>query len=224
MRMLTRTFVLALAALVVAPGGVRAQSSAAAKAEQCLKDKLNAIGKASQCHIAAEARFLASARKEEDQSRRADSIEQCQRKLVDGYATAARRSGSACDSPGTMMVGFSVSERAPVEGVGEKAPLANEALTPDVAPSYASCTGTQVSSCSGIVNPSSATCGSHYIYANGGKVTTTTTTSCVNRLFLPCDAGSFGCTCTSTSYTNGPMACSWNGTACSNGGGYCTVP
>ena len=170
----------------------------------CRKDKLNAIGKAVQCQFAAEAKYLVSAQKTEDDRTAAASIELCLSRLVDGYATAERRSGfDACVSPGTI-------ERA-IEALNETTQnlvVATETTYPACSPR------TAVSSCSGIAGVTSTTCGNYFVSSNGGQVST----SCTNKYGDQCAAGSTGCSCSTT----GPMICEWNGSSCTDGGGFCT--
>jgi hypothetical protein len=64
MRVVTRTFLLALVALALVPSGARAQTSVAKAEQSCLKERLIAIGKAAQCQSAAEGKYIASNLKE----------------------------------------------------------------------------------------------------------------------------------------------------------------
>ncbi len=96
MRVVTRTFMLALVALALVPSGARAQTSE----KTCRMMRLIAIGKAAQCQSGAIAKYCASTQKEEDIRTRVASIAKCDDKLIDGYMISARRSNySACDSP-----------------------------------------------------------------------------------------------------------------------------
>ncbi len=205
MPMVKRMFLLALVALALVPSGAQAQTTTSTKPEQvCRKDKLNAIGKAVQCQFAAEAKYQVSAQKIEDDRTVAASIELCLSRLVDGYANAERRSGfDACVSPGTI-------ERA-IEALNETTQVlvvATETTYPACSPRAA------VSSCSGIAGVTSTTCGNYFISGNGGQVST----SCFTKYDKPCTAGTAGCTCS----TNGPIICEWNGSSCTDGGGFCT--
>ena len=210
MRVATRAFLLALAALALMPSGAQAQTTLTTKAEQsCRKERLIALGKAAQCQSAAEAKYLASSQKPEDDETRTTSIEKCQGKLVDGYATAARRSGfTACDSSEALAKA--------IEAVGantQSMVVATETTYPACSPR------TAVSSCSGISGVTSTTCGNYFINANGGKVTT----SCqicksYDGECTACTAGTSGCYCS----TDGPIMCNWSGSSCIDGGGFCT--
>jgi hypothetical protein len=210
-----RTLLLALVALALVASGAQAkQPKIKVNTELlCQKDKLNTIGKAAQCQIAAEAQYIASLQKEEDQRRRDGAIDHCRSKLVDGYATAARRYGPpACESSGTT------------ESAGRAVDDATSSFV-SAADTYPVCSPRiVVSSCSGIPGVTSTTCGTYYITDNGGKVTTTTSTSCVfKQSNTQCTAGAPYCVCTTTTSTDGPMICGWSNGSCINSGGYCTA-
>ena len=66
MRVVTRTFLLALVALALVPSGARAQASVAKAEQSCRTERLIAIGKAAQCLSAAESKHFASNQQEED--------------------------------------------------------------------------------------------------------------------------------------------------------------
>ena len=115
MKLANRTFLLVVLALqaVAMTGGPQVTRSLALASgtdyykvksleESCRKEKLNAIGKAFSCRMAAEGSYATSAKKAEDESKLGDSVDLCARKLKDSYTAAARRFGSTpCDPSGT---------------------------------------------------------------------------------------------------------------------------
>ena len=204
MRVVTRTFLLALVALALVPSGARAQASVAKAEQSCRTERLIAIGKAAQCLSAAESKHFASNQQEEDTRTRTASIEKCQRKLFDGYATGARRSGyPTCDSSEALAQAI-----AALDTTTQNLVLATDTTYPACSPR------TAVPSCSGISGVTSTTCGNYFVNSNGGAVTT----SCYTRYDQPCTAGTSGCSCS----TSGPVICKWNGSSCTDGGGLCT--
>jgi hypothetical protein len=204
MRVVTRTFLLALVALALVPSGARAQTSVAKAEQSCRKERLNAIGKAAQCLSAAEGKYAASVQNEADERTRAASIEKCQGKLIDGYMTGARRSGfSACDSSEALAQAI-----AALDTTTQNLVRATDTTYPACSPR------TAVSSCSGISGVTSTTCGNYFVNSNGGAVTT----SCYTKNEEQCSAGTSGCSCS----TSGPIICKWNGSSCTDGGGLCT--
>ena len=205
MRVVTRTFLLALVALALVPSGARAQTSVTNAEQSCRKERLIAIGKAAQCQSAAEGKYIASNLKEEDTRTRDASIEKCQGKLFDGYMIGTRRSGySACDSSEALAQAI-----AALDTTTQNLLRATDTTYPACSPR------TAVSSCSGISGVTSTTCGNYFINSNGGAVTTSCYTSHDEQ---PCAAGTSGCSCT----TSGPIICKWNGSSCIDGGGFCT--
>ncbi|MEY4949963.1 MAG: hypothetical protein RL698_2174 [Pseudomonadota bacterium] len=208
MRVVTRTFLLALVALALVPSGARAQTTVTKAEQSCLKERLIAIGKAAQCQSAAEGKYIASNLKEEDTRTRAASIEKCQGKLIEGYMTGARRSGySACDSSEALAKAI-----AALDTTTQNLVIATDTTYPACSPR------TAVSSCSGISGVTSTTCGNYFINSNGGAVTTSCQICNKYDECTACAAGTSGCYCS----TSGPIICKWNGSSCTDGGGFCT--
>jgi Protein of unknown function (DUF1566) len=97
MRITTKTFVLALAALALMAGGAQAKATAA---QSCEAAKEKDAGKAAQCRLVAAAKFAGSAGGTADIEKRDAAYAKCQSKMSDAYAKADAKYGTACAVPG----------------------------------------------------------------------------------------------------------------------------
>jgi hypothetical protein len=95
MRIPTRTFMLALAALALMAVGAQATA-----AQSCAKAKVPAAGKAASCRLKAAGVFLASAGGAADIEKRDAGYAKCQEKMDDAYAKADTEYGTDCAVPG----------------------------------------------------------------------------------------------------------------------------
>ena len=227
MKLANRTFLLVVLALqaVAMTGGPQVTRSLALASgtdywkvksleESCRKEKLNAIGKAFSCRMAAEGSYATSAKKAEDKRKLGESVDLCARKLKDSYTAAARRSGpTPCDPSGTAAEAEAALKEA-AQGV-----LVVTDTTPPYVPSASCSAYTSTDGCSTIPNVTSATCGNYYLTPpypdrpEGCLISCQFPEKCSNG--APCAPGTDYCSC------NYGTVCTWSNGSCFNGGAYC---